>query len=297
MKRVVVAVLVLVMLCGAALASTKEQKIITYEKMQAGNYEGDSFRVIAKPVKGTIYGRTAWIWLVQNRQGDFQTVDGGHDWLVDEYELEKLSTDQQASIRAGEEFVLTINELAGRLYVKGFEKHVQPVRGSGEYDTDDRTSMIFCFVFIGGCVIAIIIGVVYSKAKKKRQIEYYGSEDKLAEAEREAEIIEWQQKERERQRRERARTIVKTRIIDFYSNSHTTGRTSATSAVGRGIVGGMIAGPLGAAVGASTAKKKYTTNEQRVVIFKVWYADGHDEIKRVSQGSSDYNKFIEKIED
>lgn len=291
--RIAIIVMLIMFLTFSVNVNAEGQKIITYENMLAGNYDGDRFRVIAKPIEGTIYGEPAWQWYVRNRGGNFLPAGGGYDWVIQDYELERLPIEQQTAIKAGEEFVLIVEEMAGNFYIKKFEKYDPSAQRS---DTGDNAAMIFCLVFIGGCAIAVVIGVVYFKVKKKRGIARYGSEEKWQEAQREAEIIDWQLKEWERERKERSTRVVKTRIIDSYSHSHTTGRVSTSSAVGRGIVGGMIAGPLGAAVGAGTAKKKYTTSEQRTVVFKVWYADGHDEIKKVTQGSADYNKFIEKIE-
>lgn len=279
MKRVACLFLLFLMFFTTALANTEELPIITYEKMQAGNYKGDEFRVIAKPVKGTLFGRPVWMWYVENREGNFQSVDGGYDWIIDEREFEQLSEDHKLAVTEKKEFVLTVYTLGGGgFYVREFEIYTPPVRNA---DVDDMSSMIGCIALFACCVIIFV--VLYRQAKKKEE---------SGEFERErAEYAE------ERERRRLSRTIVKTKILDSYSNSTTSGRTSTTSAIGRGIVGGMIAGPLGAAVGAGTAKRNYNTRETRTVIFKVWYADGHDEIKHVSQGTYDYNKFIEKLED
>lgn len=293
MKKIT-AMLILFVTTLFVCAASAEMQIVAYEKMHRYNYDEKEFRVIARAIEGELFGERAWTWYVKDKEGFFRSVDGGYGWVIQEYEYEKLPEEQREAIESDKEFVLTINRLADNFYVKSFEEYVRDVRSAG---TDDEAAMVVCCAFVGACAIALVALIYRSRLKKKSEIEYYGSEEKLREAEREAEIIKWEKRELERQRLEKARTIVKTRIIDSYGCTRTTGRTSTSSAIGRGVVGGMIAGPLGAVVGASTAKKKYTTREYRTVVFKVWYADGHEETKNVAQGSADYKKYIEKIED
>ena len=61
---------------------------------------------------------------------------------------------------------------------------------------------------------------------------------------------------KEKERKEHAtRTVMRTRIIDSSHTATATSKVNTGSAVSRGVVGGMIAGPVGAIVGASTAKQ------------------------------------------
>ena len=79
-------------------------------------------------------------------------------------------------------------------------------------------------------------------------------------------------------------TIVKTRIIDAY------GKTSTASAVTRGAVGNAVAGPVGAIVGASTAKSNRSTT------FLIFYKDGKKKTRTVPNNSFEYQKYIKYLE-
>jgi uncharacterized membrane protein len=93
------------------------------------------------------------------------------------------------------------------------------------------------------------------------------------------------------------RKVVKTRIVDVSGKSTSTTRTSTGSAVGRAVIGGAIAGPVGAAVGAATARQKTSTENDDIVVFKVWYKDGTTAIKKISRKSDYYDAYLEKLED
>ncbi|MCM1233984.1 MAG: hypothetical protein NC489_28080 [Ruminococcus flavefaciens] len=79
--------------------------------------------------------------------------------------------------------------------------------------------------------------------------------------------------------------IEKTRIIDAY------GKKSTSSAAMRGTVGGAVAGPVGAIVGASTAKDKRSTT------FLIFYKDGKRITRTVANNSAEYQKYIQYLED
>ena len=80
-------------------------------------------------------------------------------------------------------------------------------------------------------------------------------------------------------------TIVKTRIIDAY------GKTSTSSAVTRSAVGNAVAGPIGAVVGASTAKQNRSTT------FLIFYKDGKKKTRTVQNNSLEYQKYIKYLAD
>lgn len=79
--------------------------------------------------------------------------------------------------------------------------------------------------------------------------------------------------------------IVKTKIIDAY------GKTSTASAAARGTVGGIVAGPVGSIVGASTAKSKRSTT------FLVIYKNGRKVTRTVPNNSLEYQKYIKYLDD
>ncbi len=79
--------------------------------------------------------------------------------------------------------------------------------------------------------------------------------------------------------------IVKTKIIDAY------GKTSTASAATRGVVGNIVAGPVGGIVGASTAKSKRSTT------FLVIYKNGNKITRTVPNNSLEYQQYIKYLED
>ena len=78
--------------------------------------------------------------------------------------------------------------------------------------------------------------------------------------------------------------IVKTKIID------TLGKKSTSSAAMRGVVGGAVAGGVGAVVGASTAK------ENRSTTFLILYKNGKRVTKTVPNSSAEYQKYIKYLD-
>lgn len=79
------------------------------------------------------------------------------------------------------------------------------------------------------------------------------------------------------------KTISKTQIIDSDS------RKSATSAIARGAVGGILLGPIGL-LGAASAKNKKTTT------FLVFYSDDSRKTFTVKNNSFQYKEFIRYLE-
>jgi uncharacterized membrane protein YeaQ/YmgE (transglycosylase-associated protein family) len=90
--------------------------------------------------------------------------------------------------------------------------------------------------------------------------------------------------------------VVKTKFIDSSHTATSTSRTSTSSAIGRAAVGSMIAGPVGAVVGASTAKQRHTVNEHHTTTFMVYYSDGTHRHETVENNSSKYNLYMSKLE-
>lgn len=78
--------------------------------------------------------------------------------------------------------------------------------------------------------------------------------------------------------------IVKTSIIDTY------GKKSAASAALRGTVGNAVAGPVGAIVGASTAKDKRSTT------FLIVYKNGKSVTRTVPNNSIEYQKYVKCLD-
>jgi len=82
---------------------------------------------------------------------------------------------------------------------------------------------------------------------------------------------------------------IKTKILDSGSDGTKSG------GVGRAVVGDIIAGPVGAVVGATTSGHK----NKGFTMFKVWYDDGHVEVEKIfhDDRSLKYKKYLELLED
>lgn len=91
-------------------------------------------------------------------------------------------------------------------------------------------------------------------------------------------------------------TVVKTIFIDSSHTATVTQSPRTGSAIGRAVIGGAVAGPVGAFIGAGTAKQKGTVDESHQTTFMVWYIDGHREHKTVSNGTKLYNLYMSRLD-
>lgn len=86
-------------------------------------------------------------------------------------------------------------------------------------------------------------------------------------------------------------------LIGNVTNLNSKTKTSTGSAVGRGLVGGALLGPVGAIIGAGTAKKKTVTKEidtgERK--FLVEYTDGTRSEETARVGTSRYQYLMSKL--
>lgn len=79
---------------------------------------------------------------------------------------------------------------------------------------------------------------------------------------------------------------IRTRIIGNYTEMRHPG------AAARAIVGGLIGGWGGAAIGAGTTRPRYT----HLTRFVVWYDNGKQKVETVSEGNYLYKKYIELLD-
>lgn len=82
--------------------------------------------------------------------------------------------------------------------------------------------------------------------------------------------------------------VVKTRFV----KTDVRIETSTSSAVGRAIIGDIVAGPVGAMVGAATAKE----NDKSESTFIVFYKDGSSEVRTVRNHSDSYDLYMSRLE-
>lgn len=105
---------------------------------------------------------------------------------------------------------------------------------------------------------------------------------------------EWVQDRWEQQRRNHRLSItpIRTKLVD--ASQTVTSQVSTSSAIGRAIVGDVVAGPIGAVIGAGTARHKY--KEHRHTTFLVYYADGTRKVETVENGTTVYKRYIELLD-
>jgi len=91
-------------------------------------------------------------------------------------------------------------------------------------------------------------------------------------------------------------TVIKTKFIDSSHTATSSSRTKVGSAAGRAIVGGMIAGPVGAIIGGGTGKKKTTITEHHTTTFMVYYKDGTHKAETVENNTTRYQIYMDRLE-
>lgn len=146
------------------------------------------------------------------------------------------------------------------------------------------------WVMMVSLVFLLPAGFVFRYKEKRKAYEALPPEEQARiEAENERKLEEAQEKLRQLKADS---TIVSTAIV----NSTTIGKqkSSATSAIARGVVGGALFGPVGAIAGAVTPKKTLTT-ETKDVTFSVRYASSRCELETVKFGSRRYNELARYI--
>lgn len=98
--------------------------------------------------------------------------------------------------------------------------------------------------------------------------------------------------QKRQEKHELATTIVHTTIIDDSASSYKI-KKSTTSVIGRAVVGGVIAGPIGSIVGAGTAKGSVQEIKGKKVRFLIEYANGKKKTEDVKIDSRRYKELIQ----
>ena len=167
-------------------------------------------------------------------------------------------------------------------------------------------AFIICFVLIfvtqfdgdvvkwmvGGVICSISIlalpyGICYMFAKESAKLNAMSPDERVEyEKETQRRLAEYNEIRVQR------KTIVRTQILDTGSSTYKV-KGSVLSAGSRAIVGGALAGTVGALVGASTGKSKIVEKKSKEVRFLVEYKDGHKSTETVKVDSSRYKKLIQ----
>ena len=80
---------------------------------------------------------------------------------------------------------------------------------------------------------------------------------------------------------------VRTKILDSGSDGTKAG------GVGRAVVGDIIAGPVGAVVGAATAGH----SNKGFTVFRVWYDNGDVEVEKVAHNDDKYMEYLKMLDE
>lgn len=88
----------------------------------------------------------------------------------------------------------------------------------------------------------------------------------------------------------RSQTITNVTLLNMSDNY----KTKKKGVITRTVVGGALAGPVGAVVGGATAKSK-TVAKGGSATFLIEYANGTKSSKTVKVGSSEYNRLIQYL--
>lgn len=263
MKRFLLLILICNLLfIGSSVAD--EPPIITFEQVKSGEYYGETVRMNAIAIEITPYYNLRYLWAIERSDGEFEIVDNSESrWSITEEEYEHASSEVKAAIDNQEPFLLTVN-----LSNKGLPLVQSYSLVNNEVLFDFEEYVAPCLVGLGIISIMMIIAKIIDTSI---QVKKHRLDD-----------------ERER--------VVKTKFVDSSHTSTITSQTSLGSAIGRAVVGGMVAGTLGSVVGASAAKQKHTTHEKHSTTFMVYYKNGCNVVKTVDNSSAEYKLYMGKLE-
>lgn len=159
---------------------------------------------------------------------------------------------------------------------------------------DGDIGMAIGLISFLACIVLVIVGCVVrgKDPAVKAEIEKKKEEAQLKAVKRQEEAhLKAVQRRENRNRAKRLKSQdnrpVEATLITTSDRTKTT--KSAVSAAGRAIVGGVIAGPAGAVLGAATTSGKTSVTEQRATFF-VKYESGRTGTETVKVGSDRFNE-------
>jgi len=274
----------LIVLLAFVSSNAEGVKTLTYEEITSGEIEDGEYYVIAKAVRVESYLGN-YVWAIKRKDGKYSYIDNT-GWLIRNEEYDKMQQEVKSSVDNGDEFRLKTRVTLGKYFDILECDSVDRLIETGEMKPDGNYDNIMGIGLIAVSAIVLLIVIIkYIHDKKTGQYQA-----KLEQQKQDAEAArkKW---EEEREARKKATTPIKTKILD----GGTSATTTKAGGVGRAIAGGIVAGPIGAVVGAATAGHKTTSTNYTV--FKIWYQDGHSEVEQVEHGTAKYKKYLELIED
>lgn len=256
--------LVIILFMVGILVSMTTYPDVYYEDVISGEYVGEDVCVKARRDLGS---RSLWELEIENKAGEFVAVDGDDDWSIRYTLFDQCGEEVEKAYKNGEPVKVKL-----AIYKDG-EARILDVY---EYDHTtfgaiaDSAPMILGIVAVGAVVIVIFV-VALSMSGPTRRYRNEPAPDNR-----------------------NIRTIVRVQILDSTGPAYGS-KTSTASAVGRAIVGDMIAGPTGAFIGAATAKQNTARVNDGTMTFRIYWSDGSQTTETYTKGTIMYDKLIKLV--
>jgi len=253
---------------GVMLYSEMDAPVLYYEDVVSGEYDGYDVYVTAKAYPIAPYYNARYEWAIKAKDGEYYLAGTPDDrWYgtVAQYE----GADEEIKNCLDRKLPVLL-----KLYLRsGGSANISEIHPADMIPREAAIRMLVKLAIgvVGAWIVVVIIVACLSSAPPtksyKREPVYDGRN---------------------------VRTITSVRILDSTGPTYGS-RTSTTSAVGRAIVGDMIAGPTGAFIGAATAKQKTEKINDGTMTFRIIWSDGSQTTETVTKGSAMYKKLIDMV--
>lgn len=250
-----------IVLIGMLVESTTYPDVY-YDDLYSGEYFDEYVHVKAM--------RENWytgVWSIENEAGEYVVAENSDEWSIRYAMLDDCDPELKKAYNEGSPIKLQI-----RIYADGDIR----IMDLFEYDHTTFGEFAEAMPMILGVVAIGIVGIIILCAVLNA-----------------GGPIKTYKMEPPRQGRNE-RTIESVRIMDSSGPVYGS-KTSTTSAVGRAIVGDMVAGPIGAIVGASTAKQTPQKFSDGTMTFRITWSDGSQTTETVSKNSAQYRNLIDMV--
>lgn len=260
---IAVCLVICVVLIGMLVAATTYPDVY-YEDVMSGEYVDEYVCVKARR---DMTARNLWEIEIENKAGEFVAVDGDDDWSIRYSLFDECGEELERAYKNGEPVKVKL-----AIYKDGDARILDVY--SYEHTTGraalEGLTASMPILLVGGIVMAVvIIALAMSGPTKSYKCEPAPDNRNI-------------------------RTIVSVRIMDSTGPAYGS-KTSTASAVGRAVVGDMLAGPTGAFIGVATAKQKPVKVNDGTMTFRVNWSDGSQTTETYSKGTPMYEKLIKLV--
>ena len=258
------------LLCFFATALAEELEVVTYEQIWDGECDGRTVEVMAcRYQNDPSEDELECSWLVKSENGEFRYGNPLDGWVTTKADYNKLTSVRKTAISER-------NTVYLKVYVKSWmDVEVIGIRLPDETSYSNGASGAFVKEYFGAIVFGVVaLGTLFGVCKlmdDRKRAQVYAFDSLRS-------------------------SIVKTKIVDSSHTATASSKTSTASAIGRAAVGSAIAGPIGAVVGASTAKQRTTVSEKHTTTFMIYFSDGSRKHETVDNNSQKYELYMRKLE-